>query len=608
MLSSVRAALEFMSGRQRAIYFTLVAARALAGLLDIVGVVLVGFLAGIGASQFAGPSSEPVVLFGFTLPSFSEGELLVLVLIVLAVFVVKAIIGLVLSRAIALFAARIEAQNAILIAEFFLRGTLSLAHRHSKAEVQYATTTSAGHAFTNILNSFATIISEGVLLVLVAGTFVVVDPIIAIVVMAYFGLVVGLIHFVISNRLKRSGSENAIGSIGSAAIINDSLDTFREISVLDKQDHFLDRFGSMRRRLARSTGMLSFLGGVPRYIVETALMLGVVVFVGWLFLTGSIASGLATLGVFLTGGVRIMGSLLPLQNALALIKSSSEHAKMSISLLRERRATYGPTPAAIREPAPLQEAEEIRTRPLDVVVDGLVFTHPGKEEPTLQDVSLRIDAGTHVAFIGPSGAGKTTLVDLLLGLTEPQTGSVRIGGLEPRQLRTAVPGLIAYVPQRPGLVSGSIAENIALGIDPEEIDHTRIAEVVQAAHLEEFIASLPEGTATSVGKQGNALSGGQIQRLGLARALYHGPRLLILDEATSALDAGSEAFISESLRELGSSATVIVVAHRLSTVQHSDVVHVLEGGRLTASGGFAELRREVPMVAEYVKLMSFDES
>jgi ATP-binding cassette subfamily C protein len=170
-----------------------------------------------------------------------------------------------------------------------------------------------------------------------------------------------------------------------------------------------------------------------------------------------------------------------------------------------------------------------------------------------------------------------------------------------------MPGRISYVPQRPGLVSGTIAENVALGLDLGEIDHERVRKALEQAHLWEFIQTLPEGVHTSIGKQADALSGGQIQRLGLARALYVNPGIVVLDEATSALDAGAEALVSQTLESLGSDVTVIVIAHRLSTVQHSDCVYVLESGRLMASGKFAELRKNVPMVAEYVELMSFDD-
>jgi ABC-type multidrug transport system fused ATPase/permease subunit len=163
------------------------------------------------------------------------------------------------------------------------------------------------------------------------------------------------------------------------------------------------------------------------------------------------------------------------------------------------------------------------------------------------------------------------------------------------------------VPQSPGIVTGSIAENVALGTKLEDIDEVRVRQALEAANLTEYVDSLPEGIHSSVGNQSDALSGGQIQRLGLARALYGKPRLVVLDEATSALDASSEAFISSSLKNLGEDVTVIIIAHRLSTVQHSDVVYVVEDGGITASGSFMHLRKTVPMVAEYVKLMSFEE-
>lgn len=215
--------------------------------------------------------------------------------------------------------------------------------------------------------------------------------------------------------------------------------------------------------------------------------------------------------------------------------------------------------------------------------------------------------GQNVAIIGPSGAGKTTLVDLILGLLTPQVGSVMVNDVSPAVLLDKMPGIISYVPQKPGLVAGTIAQNIALGLEEHQIDYELVREALERAHLSEFVDSLPEGVHTSVGKQADALSGGQIQRLGLARALYEKPRLIVLDEATSALDAGAEAIISNTLNSFAGDVTVIVIAHRLSTVQHSDVVYLMEDGHVTASGSFAELRKTVPMVAEYVKLMSFDE-
>ncbi len=223
-------------------------------------------------------------------------------------------------------------------------------------------------------------------------------------------------------------------------------------------------------------------------------------------------------------------------------------------------------------------------------------------------MSLTIEPGSFVALVGPSGAGKSTLAEVILGLALPTSGTVRIGGADPLALRAGSPGAVSYVPQRPGMVAGTIAENVALGIETDEIDRDRVHEVLRFAHLEDFVSSLPDGIDTSVGEQTDAFSGGQIQRIGLARALYVQPRLLVLDEATSALDAGTESVISESLQRLRGATTLVVIAHRLSTVQHADVVFVIEEGEIAASGDFPTVRRTVPMVADYVKLMSFDDA
>jgi ATP-binding cassette subfamily C protein len=177
--------------------------------------------------------------------------------------------------------------------------------------------------------------------------------------------------------------------------------------------------------------------------------------------------------------------------------------------------------------------------PLSVEVHGLSYRYPGSQSAALDEVSLRIPAGSFAAIIGPSGAGKTTLAELLIGLGSGDSGTVELDGFNPRALRLAAPGLVSYVPQKPGLVSGTIADNVALGIRREAIDRDRVRAVLEQAQLLGFVESLPEGIDTSVGKQSDAFSGGQVQRIGWARALYVAPRLLVLDEATSGLDAAT---------------------------------------------------------------------
>jgi ABC-type multidrug transport system fused ATPase/permease subunit len=604
MLSAFRLSLSFLSRRQKFHYWALVILRALTGLLDVVGIALIGFIASAAVNI---GKTTPIKLGPLTIPVVSNQDLVYLVLFVLLVFTIKATLAIFLTWQLTHFIARLERDNAAIIAEHLLRGSLDSAKRYSKAEFQYAITASTTYAFTGILNNVAIFFSEGFLLIVVAATFFLVNPVAAVFALAYFGLILVIIQLVIGRSLKRAGRDAVEGTVATTNSVSDTMDTFREIAVLAKQDLFIRRIYRSRSLVSRSGAVMTFLAGMPRYIVETALILGVVIFVAQQFLTGQLSTGLATIGIFLTGGVRMMASLLPLQSAAANTKQNVEQAELAQRLIveaNESAAAEAIERAAAPPGAPQPSAPVGEGMPIDI--RGATYRYPGDDHDTLHGISLNVVAGQHVAIIGPSGAGKTTMVDLILGLVHPSSGSVRIGGLEPNELRKVRPGAVSYVPQKPGMVSGTIAENIALGVDPAEIDHTLLQKVVGDAYLRDFIDSLPDGVDTSVGKQVDALSGGQIQRIGLARALYARPQLLILDEATSGLDAGSEAFVSDTLYKLQGQVTVIVIAHRLSTVQHSDIVHVMQNGRITASDTFKKLQATVPMVAEYVKLMSFD--
>ena len=603
MLHAVRISLGVMTPAERTKYFVLLGGRTLSGFLDVLGVFLIGVIATIGTTSLTSTDgSVPVEFMGITLTTITTESILWLVGVVLVVFIGKSLLAIFLSRKLAFHIASVEARNARRIAEHLLHGSLDDAKRFSKAEFQFAVTGSSSAAFTGLLNAFATIVSESFLLLIVSAVFIVVDPVAAFFALLYFVGIAVTIQVLIGRTLKRAGREATEGMVDSTNVISDSLDSFRELAVMGKQDFYIGRLEQSRSRLARSSATFAFMGGMPRYIIETALIVGVVALVAQQFLTNGLASGVVVLGVFLAGGMRIMASLLPMQNSFAQLKVYLEQAHLAQDLLLEIKS-----PGAGSGADSLVEEAELRRQGLSIAIDHVTFSYPGETSPALHDVSLEVPAGAFTAIIGPSGAGKTTLVDLLLGLVFPDDGAVSIGPASPLDVRFVAPGLISYVPQKPGLVSGTIAENIAIGLEKDEIDEQRLRRVIEAAHLGEFVGSLPDGAWTSVGKQANSLSGGQIQRIGLARALYTEPRLLIMDEATSALDAGSEAYISESLKELYGHVTVVVIAHRLSTVQHADTVYVMEDGRLTASGDFQTLMRTVPMVAQYVKLMAIDE-
>ena len=240
---------------------------------------------------------------------------------------------------------------------------------------------------------------------------------------------------------------------------------------------------------------------------------------------------------------------------------------------------------------------------LEVVVQDLTVDYPGSDAPAISGITFTLPPGGALAVVGPSGGGKSTLADAILGVVEPSAGWVRIGGLSPGQVVRGYPGLVAYVPQSVALVSGTVRDNVALGRTRDQIDDDRVWAALKRAHLADYLADAREGLDTEVGERGVQLSGGQRQRLGIARALYTDPRLLVMDEATSALDAEIEDLVTQTIEELGSEVTTITIAHRLATVRRADTVIYLDRGRLLAQGTFEEVRSAVPRFDHQANLL-----
>jgi len=454
--------------------------------------------------------------------------------------------------------------------------------------------------------------TEASLALLVFGFFFFTDWATAVAVTLYFSLILAVFQLYSQRILTKAGYEFYDGSVAVNHAISNLTNAFREIRVLAKTSVFIDSLATSKGQVARAAATNLYLAAIPRLIVEVGLISGAIGFVAFQYLRGDGLSSPLIFGVFLMGSLRMMSALLPLQRAFMAIKYDAAAATAAQDLLAGLKGSLQEEKGVQQADSPSSGDSSARAQDLGgygVSLQNLSFEYDDAQDssPVLHDISLSIAPGSVVAFIGPSGAGKSTLVDAILGLNQATSGTVECSGMSPVALRTQSPGSISYVPQKPGLVSGTIEQNIALGVPFEEIDQVALWDAIAAARLTELVASLPDGVKSSLGKQSDALSGGQIQRLGLARAFYTKPRLLVLDEATSALDAETEATISESLALLKGHTTLIVVAHRLSTVQKADVIHVLDQGRIIASGTFQELRKGSPLVKKYVRLMSFDE-
>lgn len=604
MLKAVRESLGFMTLRERSTWYLFTSLRSLLSLLDLAAVLALGFVVS-STALFLTQGSDPdrVIEFaGLSLPSANAKTLPLFGILILLLFLVKALFSLLLTRSTALFLARVEARSAKRIAEIVFGGTLANARKRSREEMLFAVQSGSPATFNNLLNTASTIVTELSLFLVICIGFLLVDPVSTVAAIAYFVLIALTIQFFLGTLMEQAGKKAAAGSIAANAALNDLTSVFRELSVLGKRQKYIEDIYQARLHAADSGAAQYYLSGVPRYIVEAGLLVGVSLFLAVQYLSSDLVAAAGTISVFVLGGFRLTAAILPLQSSILSIRAILPVANTALAIIsgdpietrekdmRQIHIGYGD-----------QKSNTPRSG-VEVELSEVSFSYEDSLRPVLQAVSLRIFAGAQAALMGPSGAGKSTLADIVCAVLEPDSGTVQIDGVDPFSKSPALPS-VSYVPQQPGLVSGTIADNVALGVSREAVDAEQVRAALAQAHLLDVIENLPEGINAPLGKLLDGLSGGQVQRLGLARALYSNPGLLVMDEATSALDAESEAEIQKALDGLRGKVTVVLIAHRVNTIQNADVVFLLEDGKLVDQGTFQELLKRNPSVERVVELM-----
>lgn len=599
---SVRKSVSLLQPSKRRLLYVVSAIQISLALLDLLGIALIGLVVTIavsGIGETGVPSWAQPLIDGLGLGGLTVSQLtVVLALMAVTILVSKTIASAFLSRWIHRFLAARQADVSTDLARGFLALPMADVQRWTTAEAIYALGPGVSAGTVSLLSSAITIAAETFLFTILGVSLLIYDPILTVSAIAFFGLTVLFLQRTLSRWTTRNAETMKDTSIDTLTAVNEALLTYRETTVLNRRELYADRYSALAGRYATAGASNAFIVEVPKYVLEASLYVGLLILGIVQFLTKDWSSAAATVAIFLAASSRITPGILRLQGATINIRNAGVAAQPTFYMadyLTQLRETHPETKADQRI-----TAKRIHQHIVDgykdfdafVIVDGVSYAYGDASSPALFDVSVEVQAGRSAAFVGSTGAGKSTLTDIVLGVLDPQLGSVKIGGVPPQEAIARWPGGIAYVPQAVALVGGSVRDNVALGLPRDLIDDEFVWEALRRAHLAEFLVDNRQGLDTPIGERGFRLSGGQRQRLGLARALYTRPKLLVLDEATSALDAETEQAIVQTLAELEGQVTTITVAHRLATVRNCDQLIFLQSGRVVGRGTFDEVRSQ----------------
>lgn len=557
----------------------------LTSLIDAVGIGLMGPFISI-ASNPSILKTNAIAQSLTTHLNLSQSEYLIpiLGLVIVVIFLLQFVLYIISQQYIFNFIYRLKMSLVMRLSNAYLYAPYTFHLTKNSASINKNVVMESQVFASRCLSAVMRVLTNSIILVILLLLLAKTDlTFLLLILLTTIPTIIGFKFF--SPKLRSWGKSMSLTQESILKILSHSLGSIKDTKVLGVEGYFLNQLEAQSLEETIAFSRFQVAQVVPPFIIKSSLIIFLVIFISivTVFSQDNMQNLGSTMTVFAIASIRLIPSANFIVQAMGEIKSTSYTLDVLYFDLKEIEEQH-----LERTATPLPSYQQMAFQQ-NLVIQNLGYTYPSSQKPAIKEINLTLQKGESIALIGKSGSGKTTLVDVILGLLEPQQGDILVDGISVYENLRSWQNLVGYIPQSIFLTDESIEQNIAFGVPELEIDPERLAQAIHSAQLEELIQQLPQGVKTLVGERGVRLSGGQRQRIGIARALYHEREILVLDEATSALDNETEKLVTESIQSLAGQKTMIIIAHRLSTVEHCDRLYVLERGHIVRTGTYQEV-------------------